>query len=236
MEEFANFTYLGSVVSSNGDADRNVDCCIGKASAMFQRLCPIWNSPSLSLQIKLQFLATIVVPMATYAYETWKMTETFLDVFHLRCLQHIFNITYRDHITNMEVYGIIYTQPLSTILTKRHIRFSRHILRLPYYQILKMAISWRLAQGKRNKDTQKSPGEYVLWNICEQLTFHGTRLTSQPRIKAVGERLFPYVPNGTGGLKVKVRNHFIQCLDTQNTSKLKTHFCTICVCVVFLGY
>ncbi len=59
---------------------------------------------------------------------------------------------------------------------------------------------------------------------------------SQPRIKAVGERLLPYVPNGTGGLKVKVRNPFIQCLDTQNIYKLKTHFCTIFVFVVFLGY
>ncbi len=158
VEEVANFTYLGSVVSSNGDAERDVFCCIGKASAVFQRLRPIWNSPSLSLQIKLRLLATIVVPAATYACETWKMTETIarkLDVFHLRCLRRILKITYRDHITNMEVYRRAYTQPLSVTVTERRFRFAGHILRLPDHRILKMAISWQPAQGKRKQGRPK---------------------------------------------------------------------------------
>lgn len=55
VEEVANFSYLGSVNS--------LICRIDKASVMCQWLCPIWNSPSLTLQIKLRLLATIVVPM-----------------------------------------------------------------------------------------------------------------------------------------------------------------------------
>lgn len=68
---------------------------------------PIWNSPSLSLQIKLRLLGTIVMPTMTYTCESWKMTEAITQkfaIFHLRCLSHVFKITYQDYVMNMEIY------------------------------------------------------------------------------------------------------------------------------------
>ncbi len=86
------------------------------------------------------------------------MTETIarkLDVFHLHCLRCILKITYRDHITNMEVYRRAYTQPLSVTVTERRFRFAGHILCLPDHRILKMAISWQPAQGTRKQGHPK---------------------------------------------------------------------------------
>ncbi len=122
-------------------------------SAMFQRLRPIWNSPSLSLQIKMWLLATTVV------CETWKMTKTIaqkLDVFHLRCLRRVLKITYGS----MEVYHRAYTQPLSATVNERRFRCAGHILRLPDHWILKMPISWRPAQGKQKQGRPK-----ITWKI-----------------------------------------------------------------------
>lgn len=87
LEVVAIFTYFGNIISLDGDAERDDVCHIGKVSATFQKLCPVWKSPFLSLQIKLQFLAMIIAPTATYVCETWKMTESIarkLDGFHLR--------------------------------------------------------------------------------------------------------------------------------------------------------
>lgn len=86
-----------------------------------------WNSPSVSLQIKLWLLATIIVPTTTYVCKTWKMTEAIarkLYVFHLRCLRLVLKITYRDHVSNVEVY------PLCNV-TECCFCFAGHILRPP---------------------------------------------------------------------------------------------------------
>ncbi|KAK9963841.1 hypothetical protein ABG768_007003 [Culter alburnus] len=54
VEEATHFTYLGSVISSDGDAEQDVACCIGKESAALQQLRPIRKSPSFSPQSKLR--------------------------------------------------------------------------------------------------------------------------------------------------------------------------------------
>lgn len=64
---------------------------------------------------------------------------------------------------------------------------------------------------KQGRQKKKSPGERLLWTIYEHLTFHGMRLKTAPRIKANGERLSPYAPNGADGIKVKVRSLWSIC-------------------------
>uniref|UniRef100_A0A914WLD1 BED-type domain-containing protein n=1 Tax=Plectus sambesii TaxID=2011161 RepID=A0A914WLD1_9BILA len=99
VEELQEFTYLGSVITADGDATRDVTRRIGKAFAIFQRLRSIWNSASLSLHLKLQLFSTIVLLTALYAAETWKKTVAIdrkLDAFQQRCLRRILKISYRD--------------------------------------------------------------------------------------------------------------------------------------------
>lgn len=134
-------SHLGSVISSNGHAEQT--------SAVLQWLRPTGSSPSLTLQTELQLLATIVVPTATYVYETWMMAKTIarkLDVYHLHCLRRIIKIIYWDHVTNMEVCHHAYTQPLSVTVTEHC--FARHILHLLTIGIFKMTISLQSAQDK----------------------------------------------------------------------------------------
>uniref|UniRef100_A0A3Q0QZY3 Reverse transcriptase domain-containing protein n=1 Tax=Amphilophus citrinellus TaxID=61819 RepID=A0A3Q0QZY3_AMPCI len=70
IEEVQKFTYLGSSITSDSDADHDVACRIGKAGAVFRQLRPIWTT--ISTVIKIRLLNTIVVSMAIYACETWK--------------------------------------------------------------------------------------------------------------------------------------------------------------------
>ncbi|XP_016333487.1 uncharacterized protein LOC107681684 [Sinocyclocheilus anshuiensis] len=89
IEEVSRFTYLGSTSGQDGDAEIDVKCRIGKATSVFQQMCKTWSPTSISLNIKLRFYTTIILPMATYAAETWKASARIshkVDVFHQRCL------------------------------------------------------------------------------------------------------------------------------------------------------
>uniref|UniRef100_A0A914V3E1 Reverse transcriptase domain-containing protein n=1 Tax=Plectus sambesii TaxID=2011161 RepID=A0A914V3E1_9BILA len=159
VEELQEFTYLGSVIAADGDATRDVTCRIGKAFAVFQRLCSIWNSASLSLHLKLRLFSTIVLPTALYAAETWKQTVAIdqkLDVFQQRCLRRILKISYRDRVTNDEIYRRTNTKPLSTVVTERRLQFTGHILRLPDHRLAKVAMRWRPSRGRRGQGRPKT--------------------------------------------------------------------------------
>uniref|UniRef100_A0A3Q0SHP5 Reverse transcriptase domain-containing protein n=1 Tax=Amphilophus citrinellus TaxID=61819 RepID=A0A3Q0SHP5_AMPCI len=72
IEEVQKLTYIGSTITSDGDADHDVACRIGKAGAVFRQLRPIWTTQTISTMIKIRLLNTIVVPTAIYTCETWK--------------------------------------------------------------------------------------------------------------------------------------------------------------------
>ncbi|EYC26244.1 hypothetical protein Y032_0010g1038 [Ancylostoma ceylanicum] len=70
LENVTKFTYLGSTVSYDGDADIDIRTRIAKAAAVFRRLQPLWATTSISNNIKLRLYLSIVVPTAIYASET----------------------------------------------------------------------------------------------------------------------------------------------------------------------
>ncbi|PIO57165.1 hypothetical protein TELCIR_21431, partial [Teladorsagia circumcincta] len=61
------FTYLGSVIAYDGDAETEARVRIAKPPTVFQRLQPVWAMPSISHNIKMRLYQSIVVPAALYA-------------------------------------------------------------------------------------------------------------------------------------------------------------------------
>jgi hypothetical protein len=79
-----------AILSDDGDVKRDVDCRIGKAPAVFQKMCQIWPTSSINIATKIWLYNTIVVSVAIYASEAWKTTAREaqkLNDFHQRCLQ-----------------------------------------------------------------------------------------------------------------------------------------------------
>ena len=154
IEEVKQFTYLGSVLSNDGNTEAHVNCRIGKASAVFQRLRQVWSATTINIKTKIRLYNTIVLPAAIYASETWKITTRIarkLNVFHESCLRRILGITYLDHITNDEILRRCNSRKLQDIVTERRMRFAGHVLRLPEQRHSKTAIKWTPLQGKRKK-------------------------------------------------------------------------------------
>ncbi len=102
---------------------------------------------TISLSIKLRLYASIILPMSTYAAETWKASvknSRKVDVFHLCCLWRILHIWYYNHITNEEVLRQSNMSSLSTMIAYCHLWLARHIIQMESSRIPKQALQWIL--------------------------------------------------------------------------------------------
>jgi len=55
VEEVQQFTYLGSIVSTDGGTEEDVKARIGKARVVFHMLDKLWKSKVISRHTKLKF-------------------------------------------------------------------------------------------------------------------------------------------------------------------------------------
>ena len=69
LEELNSFTYLGSVVDTQGGTDADVRARIGKARAVFLQLKNVWSSKDLTLQTKIRIFNSNVKPVASGNYK-----------------------------------------------------------------------------------------------------------------------------------------------------------------------
>jgi len=58
------FTYLGSVICTDGDVEADINTRLAKAAAVFRRLDKVWRSSTLSLNIKLDLYTSLIVSIA----------------------------------------------------------------------------------------------------------------------------------------------------------------------------
>ena len=72
IEFVEHFQYLGSNISRDGDADRDIYTRIGKASSVHRCLRPVWRSKDISKSTKIHLYTSVVIPSAIYASETWR--------------------------------------------------------------------------------------------------------------------------------------------------------------------
>ena len=63
------WVHVCSVISNDGDVEKEVNTRLAKAATVFRRRSNIWKSGSLGLNIKLQLYTAVVVSTAIYASE-----------------------------------------------------------------------------------------------------------------------------------------------------------------------
>ena len=165
------FTYLGSIFTADGDAEADINCRIGKASTAFKRMQPIWPNNSIDTKIKIRFSPSLILPTMLYACETWKTNAKVkkkLDVFLTRCLRKILKISYRDRVTNEEVYQQTKARPLSLMIKERRLRYAGHVLRMKEQRASNTAIRW-VPEGKRKRKRPKNTWRRTFYKDLEEI-------------------------------------------------------------------
>ena len=97
IEMVSEFTYLGSVVTSDGELNKEVRCRIAKAARVFGCLKePIFQSKHLSVETKRAVYRAVVLATLLYGADTWTIKAAHvrcMTAFHNRCLRTILGVS-----------------------------------------------------------------------------------------------------------------------------------------------
>ena len=121
-----DFKYLGSYIAST---ERDVEIRIGKAWGAVNQLDSIWKS-NLPKNLKKNFFRAACESVLLYGSSAWTLTanlERKLDGAYTRMLRAALNVSWKEHMTNEELYGNI--PPLSQTIRTQRMRFSGHVWR-----------------------------------------------------------------------------------------------------------
>ena len=87
VDVIEEFEYMGSVVTSSCELDREISTRIRKASNIFRSLCStLWHQKSIKLCIKLRMFKAAIIPILLYGSESWTPLSQRLQGFVMRCL------------------------------------------------------------------------------------------------------------------------------------------------------
>ena len=187
VEEVQKFPYLGSIVTRDGGTDQDITARIGKATAAYKILMPVWRSGSISKKTKLRIFSSNVKSVLLYGCETWRITKTGmtkLQTFVNRCLRHILHIRWQERITNQEVWSRAKQERVETQILRRKWYWLGHTLRKPRDNITRHALRWT-PQGRRSRGRPKTTWRRSLEKEIQHLgkTWAQIERTAQDRRK-----------------------------------------------------
>ena len=122
IEQVEDFTYLGSLISINNSASKDITNRLIKAKGSLAMLKTVWKSREYSIRTKIKLFKRNVLSVLLYGADTWRMTASDLqrlESFQNRCLRQIHRIFWPNTITNKELHARSGTEKLEIIIRKQ---------------------------------------------------------------------------------------------------------------------
>ena len=143
------FKYLGSHIASDNNMDDEISARISGASKCSWALNDLLKSKLLSRTSKLQLYTSTIRPVATYACETWALTqaqERRLLVFENTILRRILGPV-RDEITgewrirhNLELRELTRLPLITGFVSSQRLRWTGHVARMAPDSVIRLAM------------------------------------------------------------------------------------------------
>nr|AOE48155.1 hypothetical protein [Eumigus monticolus] len=153
LQEVNTFPYLGSILSSSANIDSEIQHRINCAGASFARLrSRVFDNRDLNVATKILVYNSVVVPTLLYGSETWTCYRRHLkklEQYHQRCLRRILRVTWQDRRTNTSILEETQTTSVETVILRRQLRWTGHVIRMPNNRIPKKMFYSELTEGKR---------------------------------------------------------------------------------------
>ena len=152
LEEVGSFKYLGAWMHST---ERDVKQRKAAAWRASSKLTKIWKS-TLSRPLKLRLFAATAESVFLYGCEAWTITPKLakeIDGCYTRMLRAVLNVHWKQHITNMELYGEL--PKLSDKIRQRRLRFAGHCSRSQQEPVSKL-LHWTPNMVGESQEDQSS--------------------------------------------------------------------------------
>ena len=152
IKNVGDFKYLGAWID---DSVTDIKSRKAQAWVACNKLSKIWKS-SLQKSLKIRLFRATVESIYLYGSEAWsinKTTEKSIDGAYTRMLRTALNISWREHITNEELYGSL--PKLSTRIKERRMRLAGHCYRHKEEEASKLVL-WQPKHGKTKRGKRKT--------------------------------------------------------------------------------
>ncbi|XP_044573417.1 uncharacterized protein LOC123257659 [Drosophila ananassae] len=146
-----HFTYLGTIISSSGGVEKDVESRLCKARSAFGRLHRIWRNQQISRRTKLRIFNACVKSILLYGAETWLTFQrmmTKLQSFINKCLRIICGIFWPKRLSNSDLWRNTGEAPIHHQIKKKKWKWIGHALRKKTDSIVRKALDWN-PQGSR---------------------------------------------------------------------------------------
>ena len=133
IEEVKDFDYLGSLITQNGEVNKEIRRRLGMATKKLKSMEKLWKGSN--NKTKLKFIRSLIFPIATYGSETWSMNkeaEKKINAFELRCYRKILRVPWTDKRTNISILEELDNTPenwLQNDIMRRKLKYFGHVKR-----------------------------------------------------------------------------------------------------------
>ncbi|KAJ0019143.1 hypothetical protein NQD34_006712 [Periophthalmus magnuspinnatus] len=176
LPQVKEFKYLGVLFRSEGRMEREIDRCIGAASAVMWSLYrSVEVKKELSPKAKLSIYWSIYVPTLTYGHELWVMTErtrSQIQAAEMGFLCRVAGCTLRDRVRSSVTQEECGVETLLLHVKSNQLRWLGHLLRMPPGR-LPRGVFWACPTGRRPRGRPRTRWrDYVSWLAWEPWGSH----------------------------------------------------------------
>ena len=134
IREVGEFTYLGSVVTTDGKTMKDIEKRRAGARRAFGSLRKrLWRRREISLRVKMKIFNAIVLPVLLYGATAWALTRTEenrLDALEMGMLRTIVGVRWDDFVRNADIRERLRQPPVSLKLRKARLKWFGHVERM----------------------------------------------------------------------------------------------------------
>ena len=173
IESVDQFTYLGSIISTDNGAMKDIKARLAKARTAFAKLQPIWKSNNYSRNTKIKIFNSNVKSVLLYGSECWRIIQSDLqkvEAFHNSCLRKILRIFWPNKISNENLFKRCKCQNIGTIIKQRRFRWLGHVMRMPNERPPKVALNWT-PPGKRKAGRPRTTWRRTVTSELQELGY-----------------------------------------------------------------
>ena len=156
LEQVKTSKYLGQTIDENGKCEDEVRQRIAKPKSTFLRMKKIFSSRDITLHLKLKLVKCYIMPIMSYAAETWTMYKTMekkIEAFEMWIFRKLGRISWKDKVTNEDVMKRLHVK--REVLTKMKttkLAYFGHTMR---HESLQNTILVGRIEGKRARGRQR---------------------------------------------------------------------------------
>ena len=176
------FTYLGSVLSSSCKLDDEIENRICRSNRAFGSLSRrVFRNRGINLKTKVAVYKAVCLSSLVYGCETWTPCRAHirsLESFHIRCLQRMLGITWKDRIPHTEILKRTGCVSIEALIIKQLLRWVGHVVRMPENRLPRKFLYGELAEGHRSQGGQKRRFKDHLKSALKQCEISSVELES----------------------------------------------------------